>query len=503
MKALWIFYILFIIIGIAMLIVLGLLFRPKKTTNLVNANTLQNAYANGDGTLNVDVIAQPFAVTSTQDGIHYNAATFADSGPTFDSFVNRIVANSFTVAQPTRVTNFQIVYDYMNNDPLDPSRAVAIYDLQTAERLVAGTVSLSDPVIAGFYTHTIPTEQQVTLEVDKLYAIVAEVHPSDFYARDVSVVQTPPIITLLQRADVAGTTVVLPPIDAFGNNDPSNLQFASFQYVNVVLAANTFQVDIRSQNASFPLNYVYNLNVQVSPDVVALEPGLCMSNAQNNNMLNNTIGNLILSPEVVGVPNGLDVGTKEANQWYSVYLLTSTVQGLPPAGILSKNRQLPSMLPVGYESWRRVGWARTNSDVVSPQFFATVQQGNGTRRQTVYQQPLPLQFTRNFSVDDIDNQRYATVPLTFVSPTCTSAVLQVVVSNLNSTPVDVFLREFDSKSDTAQFVANPFDDTVVQVEMPITDFFSPHRIEIALGTTSFVSNSMSVQIYVHSFFDNV
>ena len=505
MGVLWILYIVFILVGIAFIVLFPLFFRPKKTVESINANTLQSAYDNGDGTLSVEGPTQPFAVNMNKDGVHYNCATFSDTTGAIDSFANRVVANTFTVTNPSKITNLQIIADFLYVDPNDPTRVVAIYDTLTSERLVSASVGLGDPIIDGFYTHSIPLLEQVTLDINRVYAVVAEVHVRDFISRAVSFVQTASVVILHQRADIVASSITLPTADQFSNDDPNNLQFGSFQFVNLILNQTVFQVDPRSQNPSFPLNYVYNLNVQCDTDVVELEPGLCMSDAQNNNMLNNTVGNLILSPQVVGVANGLDVGTATKDQWYAVFLMTSTAQGLPPAGMLSLNRQMPSFMPVGYESSKRVGWARsTSSDNV--EFFRTIQQGNGTRRETIYQPPLPVQLVRSFSVLEIENNTYVTIPLTLVSPTSSSLVLQVTVENFNFNPVHVLFKEPDSAFPLAQVSSNGgvFDTiSVLLVELPISNSYSPHRLQVALGASFSVANNVTVTFQVQSYFDNL
>lgn len=501
MEAIWIVYILFIIIGIAFIIVFSLFFRPQKTTTLINANTLQSAYDNGDGTLDVEFVTQPFAVQINQPGVTYSAATFSNSLNVIDSFLTRVIGNTFSSTSPITITSLQVVADYMSTDTSISPRQVAIYDMLTRQQIVSATVSRDDPIIDGFFTHALPADQQPTLLLDRIYAIVALATPTDFYARNLNAVQSSNIVQLRERADVVSNELFLPSPEQFIQTNPNNLQFASFQYVQLVVNQFAFQVDARSQNASFPKNYIYNLNVQVSPRTVALEPGISTSNAENNNMLNNTIGNLILSPEVVGVANGLDVGTLEPLQWYAVFLITSTTQGMPPAGILSKNRQMPSMLPLGYESSKRVGWARTNSTL---DFLPTGQQGNGTRRETFYLDPLPALPVQIFQPTQIDNETYVTIPIPLISPTCSSVVFKMRVQNFfNGQPVTIKLRELDAQFDVVQVVANQFAATILTVEVPITDYYAPHRIQMALSMSSGAINIVEVDMEVQSFFDDL
>lgn len=484
-----------------MIVMLTLFFRPQKTTTVINANTMQNAYNNGNGSLDVAVVTKPFAVTRFQSGVIYNAATFSTSGASIDSFVSRVVGNSFSVSQPFVITHVQIVADFLSRTGDNPQRDVVIYDLATSTPLLTAVVGLSDPVVENFYTHAVPFEDRVTLEVNRMYAIVSLITPRDFYARDNNIMQSAVGVQLHKRVDVPGSTLLLPTESQFVEENDENLQFASFQFLNTVVNQPGFQVDVRSQNATYPLNYVYNLNVQVESTNVQLEPGLCTSDAQNNNMINDTIGNLILSPDVVGVPNGLDIGSVEPEQWYAVHLITSTVQGKPPAAILSKNRQMPSLFPVGYESSKRVGWARTKLDANA--FWPMVQQGNGARRLTIYKQPLPLLSVRTFTVYEMLNVVYVPLLLTLVSPTCSSAILTFVVSNFNDTPLNIFLRDFNATTDLVQVVANPSSDSQLSVEVPTNDFYLPYRLQMAVSANTFIANDVTIAIHVQSFFDDL
>lgn len=507
MKSLWILYILFVLFAIAFLMIALLTLRPYQKTTLTNTNTLQNAYLSGDGSLAVEYVTNPFSVNARQRGRTFQAATFSavsDVAPVFSNFV---VGNDFTVSQPCEITGLQIVFDFLSQTTITRARQVAVYNKDTQVMIANAEVGVDDPVIAGFYTQLLVSP--VELKVGVKYGIFAVLDPSDRFARDMEFTQSSNLVSILNRSATLTNTMQIPP-----NSDivptAHSIQFASFQFVVASPIQSVWDVDVRSTYATFPINYIYNCNVQVKQDYVEIEPGLCISDAQNNNMLNNTIGNLKLQPTVVGQPNGLDVGVSEINQWYAVYLITSTVQGKPPAGLLSKNRQQPSFMPVGYESSRRIGWART-SDFVSDEnkaitrYLPTIQQGNGVRRQTVYKEPWPLTFARTFAATEIRNATFSTMMLDFVTPTCTSMVLQLVVDNTaNTATVDITFREPGAFFGFLTVVAAASSVSISTVELPILSFYSPHRLDLGLANTQYeIASSVDVKLYVQSFFDNV
>jgi len=504
MQLTWILYILYVIFAIVFVVMMAIFLRPYETTFVTNENTLQNAYDLGDGSLSVEFAVKPFAIVAEQVGIIYNAVTFSNSGNMLESDINRSVANTFMFSNPAKVTSLQIIADYMSKTS-GRARRVVLYNMETQENLIDFEVGLDDPVIDGFYTHALKPQDQVELEVNVVYVLVSAIQSRDLYSRNLQFVQPVPNLTLIASAQLPSSGPVIPPPESF-QPSPNNMQFASFQFTASNLTQNVFQVDSRSQNPSFPLNYVYNLNVQVDKTQVFLEPGICVNDAQTSNMINNTVGNLTIVPNLVGVPNGLDQGSLEPNQWYAVFLITSPTNGLPPAGLLSKNRQMPSVLPVSYELSKRVGWAR--SDDLGIGFLETKQQGNGTRRLNFYTVPYPILFDSIISASELNSGSGSVhdIQLSFASPTSTSCVLIFVIQNLNNTAaIDINVRAFGSVQfdDTFTAYANPEDITRLTFQIPVTDIYFPHRLTFSLKAIGFAVNDIVCQLLIESYFEDI
>lgn len=510
MRPLWIGYILLTLFALIFLIFALIYLRPYDTTTIVNINTLQKAYDTGDGTLDVQFVTNPFLINTRSKGIIYDAVTFSNASGTAQVFVPFLVGNDFKVTQPCEVVSLQIVYDFLATTTQETTRQVAIFNKETGVMIATASVGTPDPVINGFYTHRLSTSSSsapVKLDVNVLYGIYTLIIAPDSFARDLDITQSIPVVNVLNGSVTQTDVMQIPPITDILPARKS-IQFASFQFVLSPPIQAVFEVDVRSTYATFPPNYLYNLNVQVKDQTVEIEPGLCMSGMQNNNMLNNTIGNLKITTDFVR-PNGLDRGVLEQDTWYAVYLLTSTVQGQAPAGLLSKNRQQPSVLPVGYESSRRVGWARTLpvlqlDNALAQQFFTMTQLGNGVQRLSTYPTP-PLFYSKLFTAQEIRDRTFVPLDLTLASPTATTVALRLVVDNtFNGSTLDIMFREVGATTNLMTVVAGAFVSSTLSATIPIVDFYSPHRLEFGLANTQYeIGSDVQVSVSIESFYDTI
>ena len=82
---------------------------------------------------------------------------------------------------------------------------------------------------------------------------------------------------------------------------------------------------------------------------------------------------------VVGA-NGIDTGSLGATKMYAVYLIGDSTSYQDPAAILSLSASSPQ-LPQGYDIYRRIGWAVTNSSSQFPVFY---QHGKDSNRVYLY-----------------------------------------------------------------------------------------------------------------------
>lgn len=109
--------------------------------------------------------------------------------------------------------------------------------------------------------------------------------------------------------------------------------------------------------------------------------GMC---SDKDNAFNISLGTaLTINTAVKGV-NGMDTGTLAASTVYYVHLIGDYMNSHPTAAVLSLSATNP-LLPVGYETSRRIGWAVTDG---STHFVLMYQSGSGLNRTYSFDEPL-------------------------------------------------------------------------------------------------------------------
>lgn len=499
-------WVVFFVLALLFVILAFLVLRPKDVTQMANNNTLQNAFNTGNE-VQVDALVKPFSVgVALRPNPIQQAVSFSDLGTTDVIFPANpaVLANRFQVFDFVEVTSLQIFADLFDrSNTTNTSRPVGIYNQDTGALLVASYVDMNDPLIAGFRTRALDPSQYVTLFENVNYVIAAVCFPSDTFATSAGIVYPLQQLTFLSSAVVPGSAqLMLPDKNQFTAN-LNNLQFASFQVrlATTVNQTGAMTVDTATGLATFPPNYAIGLNCEVlDNNQVRIDPGVCSNVFNDVNMRSD--GELFVSATDNG-PNGLDVGSLEPDQWYGVFLINSTLQGLAPAGIMSKNLQEPFLQPIGYDTFRRVGWVLTDH---FSNLKPTFQIGDGAQRVTFYRTP-PLAFAHNFTPLDMTSipPVFYELPLPEVSAPGSSAQLTFVTTNPNSDPLDLLLRpRFATNTDVILYSVplGTYTQTLVTNIRPQP---IPHAIEIALrqsGTTPPGSN-VSVTCYVVSFVSDI
>ena len=82
---------------------------------------------------------------------------------------------------------------------------------------------------------------------------------------------------------------------------------------------------------------------------------------------------------------GLDTGVETASTWYSIFVIADSTGVLPPNSLLSTGGDNPTVLPPGYDIYRRVGYVRNNP---SSDFREYVTYGQGAERSIQYRDAL-------------------------------------------------------------------------------------------------------------------
>lgn len=127
---------------------------------------------------------------------------------------------------------------------------------------------------------------------------------------------------------------------------------------------------------SLPHLYISGLNISVaSTTVLAIAPGQARDSSDNidmpvsfPNLLGNTLPPILFQNYMqplfingaVNGANGLDSGSLIATMDYAVYLIGDSRQIKPVAGLLSLTSNANPLLPLGYDSFRLIGFIQTD-----------------------------------------------------------------------------------------------------------------------------------------------
>jgi hypothetical protein len=93
----------------------------------------------------------------------------------------------------------------------------------------------------------------------------------------------------------------------------------------------------------------------------------------------------IVANIAVAGAGGLDTGAEAASTFYSIFVIADSTGVLPPNSLLSTGGDTPTLLPAGYDIWRRVGYVRNNP---SSDFREFVTYGQGAERSIQYRDAL-------------------------------------------------------------------------------------------------------------------
>jgi len=137
-------------------------------------------------------------------------------------------------------------------------------------------------------------------------------------------------------------------------------------------------------------SFINGLNISVTNPAtpaatLVVTSGYCRDSSNSVDMFYNS--SVYINGLVNGV-NGLDVGTLAASTVYSVYAIACSGNAYAPAMLISLNDSgltgLPPVLPYGYDVYRHIGYAITDS---STHFLLIYQTGTATSRTYTYDVP--------------------------------------------------------------------------------------------------------------------
>jgi len=119
-----------------------------------------------------------------------------------------------------------------------------------------------------------------------------------------------------------------------------------------------------------------------SASTVTIDLGACRD--KTNTYTIRTTAPIVANIVVAGA-GGLDTGAEAASIWYSVFVIADSTGVLPPNSLLSTGGDNPTVLPAGYDIYRRVGYVRNNP---ASDFREFVTYGQGPERSIQYRDAL-------------------------------------------------------------------------------------------------------------------
>lgn len=160
---------------------------------------------------------------------------------------------------------------------------------------------------------------------------------------------------------------------------------------------------------NLPFLYINGMNV--SNDATTPNTKLDIASGQcrdsNDVMDLNLTTGVVLNTALIAKLNGLDTGVLLASKVYAVYVIGDSTNKHTTGTLLSLASNSAPLMPFGYDSYRKIGYAVTDSSV---HFLLAYVAGNNNVRQFVYDSPQATSVTAGTSAT------YAAIVLTTLVP---------------------------------------------------------------------------------------
>ncbi len=139
------------------------------------------------------------------------------------------------------------------------------------------------------------------------------------------------------------------------------------------------------------LKYCNGLEIsRTSDEVVAIAAGACRD---SNNVIDIVVDSALSVSNIVSGAGGLDTGTVANSTFYAVFVIADSTKHNDPVGLISASGTAPT-LPEGYDSFRRIGWVKTDG---TADFLEFRQYGAGQERWMWYDAPIATDITAGSS----------------------------------------------------------------------------------------------------------
>lgn len=142
--------------------------------------------------------------------------------------------------------------------------------------------------------------------------------------------------------------------------------------------------------------------------------------------------------------NGLDTGVLVLSTLYTIYAVGDSTNNNVGGAVLSASAVAPT-LPVGYDMWRIIGYARTDASV---HFLAGYWYGSANERLFTYDVPIATAITAGASAT------YAPVVLTTFVPAISQLPVLIECNwTANAAADTLALQGFNAVGDTVKYIA--------------------------------------------------
>ncbi len=477
-----VFSIVLVVCAICLAILHNTRSREQIQTIMPSLQEVYNASQIEDN-IHLSTISKPFAIMSflktsqPVQALNFDNATMG----ALQLSTPALVGFCFSVTNYMNITAFQFVAQYGLSSSTHPC---AIYDYESKVALASSTMLRNtDPINAnGFATHVLNVP--MPLEPFRDYVFVMQVNANDFVGTNTNMMQTINAVKLkIPYFNSNATAITFPTFEV------SNITYRHFGSFQLQMQTSdslrpVFDVSMATGGyARFPPGYIRGCTfvVEDADHHIDIEPGFASSQFGDANIVLPLAVRLV--PSVTGM-NGLDVGTLMPATWYSLYLVGSSILGLPTCCMLSLGFKEPALMPQGYDVFRRIGSLLTN-DTASPntKLRFVSQEGDGATRTTYFTDDP---FTRRVfeDYDSKDLSVYQPFSLPFVPATATRCILTILGDISTATPTNMkihFRRRHQTTEGVWVLSISETPSFSAQIEITLGSFPLTHELEMRVS----------------------
>lgn len=139
------------------------------------------------------------------------------------------------------------------------------------------------------------------------------------------------------------------------------------------------------------LKYCNGLEIsRTSDEIIAIAAGACRD---STNTIDIIVDSALTVSNIVSGAGGLDTGSVAINTHYAIFVIADSTNYNNPVGLCSISATAPT-LPFGYDSFRRIGWGKTDG---TSDFLEFRQIGTGQQRWLWYDVAIATDITSGSS----------------------------------------------------------------------------------------------------------